>query len=148
MRTIHCWRELETYGIDPLTGEACSLGARVLFDCTEKGRKILARALGVPDLKLAEPWNRGTAADPHVGSILLPHAMLTTVAVFALLEGGCDECWQYETGVVGFEPGDCRERRAAYLDLLRPKLVRRYGYPGGAQSVGDRQVHQFSGRVE
>src|SRR3954454_14489234 len=110
MKTIYNWRDLESYGIDPLTGEACGLMARVLFDCTEGGRKILAKALGIPDLKLAEPWNRGTAADPHVGSILLPHAMLTLVAVFALLESGCDEVWQHEQGVIGFEPVDSQER--------------------------------------
>lgn len=148
MKIIDCWRHLESYGIDPLTGEACSLGHRILFDCTENGRKVLAKALGIPDLKLAEAWNRGSADDPHVGSIMLPHAMLTCVAVFALLESGHDEVWQYEHGVVGFGPGDSRERRAAYLDMLRPNLVRRYAYPGGAQSVSDRNIHMASGRVE
>ena len=55
---------------------------------TEQGPMVLARTFGVPDLKLAEPWNRGRKEDPHVGSVLLPHAMLTLVAVFVLLESG------------------------------------------------------------
>src|SRR4051794_29292209 len=111
MRAIDCWRDLESYGIDPLTGEACGLACRILSSCTEKGRKILAKALGIPDLKLAEPGNSGTKADPHVGSVLLPHEILTLVSVFALLESGCDVCWQHGGGVVGFEPGDSQERR-------------------------------------
>jgi hypothetical protein len=145
MRTIHCWRELEPYGIDPLTGEACGLSCRILFDCTENGRKILAKALGIPGLKLAEPWNGGTKDDPHVGSILLPQEMLTLVSVFALLESGSDEVWQHEGGVIGFEPGDSRESRGQQLDWLRPKLVRRYAYQGGA---GSRHQHMMSGRIE
>jgi hypothetical protein len=60
VKTIDCWRDLEPFGIDPLTGEACGLMCRILFDVTERGRRILAKAFGVPDLKLAERWNRGT----------------------------------------------------------------------------------------
>lgn len=145
MKTVTCWRELEPFGIDPLTGEACGLTCRILFDVTERGRKILAKTLGIPDLNLAEPWNRGTAADPHVGSLMLPHEMLTLVSVFALLESGCDEAWSYQGGVVGFEPGDTRDRRGLHLDLYRDRLVRRYAYGGTA---GDRNAHQMSGRVE
>jgi len=144
MKTIHRWRDLEPFGIDALTGEACSLSCRVLFDTTEQGRKILAKALGIPGLKLAEPWNSGTKDEPHVGSILPPQEMLTLVSVFALLETGCDEVWQHEGGVIGFEPGDSRESRGQQMDWLRPKLVRRYAYQGAA---ADRNVHQMSQRA-
>ena len=58
-------------GIIPLTGESCGLGYRILFDVTEQGRAVIGRWLGIPDIKLAESWNRGSDDDPHVGSILL-----------------------------------------------------------------------------
>jgi hypothetical protein len=93
MKTIACWQDLRPYGVVFLTGEACGLMMRLLFDVTEKGRQVLARTLGIPGLKLAEPWNRGSEADPHVGSIMLTQEMLVPVAVFALLESGCTECW-------------------------------------------------------
>src|ERR1700730_11630954 len=91
MKTIDCWNDLLPFGIDPLTGEACSFGYRILFDVNERGRRALAKCFGVPNLKLADPWNRGTGENPHVGSILLTHDMLTPLSVFALLEHGCLE---------------------------------------------------------
>src|SRR5688500_15596888 len=98
MQWIHSFHDLSRYGIDPLTGEACGLMFRILFDCTERGRTILAKCFGVPDLTLAEPWNRGSADDPHVGSIMLAQCMLQPIAVFALLESGCTECWLHKQG--------------------------------------------------
>ena len=35
MKTITCWNDLTAYGISPLTGEACGLMYRILFDVTE-----------------------------------------------------------------------------------------------------------------
>jgi hypothetical protein len=43
MKTIDCWNDLLPFWNDPLTSESCSLGYRILFDVTEKGRKALAR---------------------------------------------------------------------------------------------------------
>ena len=103
MKTVNCWNDLERYGIELLTGEACGLSYRLLCDVTEQGRKILAKCLGIPNLNLAENWNRGRAEDPHVGSIMLTHEMLTPLAVFALLESGCKEVYLVNNSVVGVE---------------------------------------------
>ena len=60
--------DLSHYGIVPLTGEACGLMYRILFDVTARGKKILEKAFDVSELRLRENWNRGTDDDPHVGS--------------------------------------------------------------------------------
>jgi hypothetical protein len=60
MKTIDSWEKLIPYGIDPLTSEACGLSYRLLCDVTERGKTVLARMFGIPELTLATPWNRGT----------------------------------------------------------------------------------------
>ena len=107
MKTITSFGDLAAYGIDPLTGEACGLGYRILCDVTERGRHLLSKAFGVPRLALPDSWNRGSAADPHVGSVMLAFEMLVPLAVFALLESGCTEVWLVrDGGVIGIEPAD------------------------------------------
>lgn len=145
MRRVTCWNDLAPFGFSCLTGEACGLGYRILFDVTERGRKALGKCFGIPDMRLGEAWNRGNPADPAVGSILLSREMLIPVGIFALLEGGCTEVWQYQNGfLLGVEPGDAPEQVAAARNMGAPELVRTYGYRGTA---GDRNVHAMSGRV-
>lgn len=134
MKIIRCWRDLADYGIVLLTGEACSLTYRVLFDLTESGKKTVERCLSVT--VESEPWNSGNASDPHVCSIMLTHAMLEPLAVFALLESGCVEVRLYDQMLIGFESGDRRP------DAPDAKRVFRYGVDK------DRNRHQFSGRLQ
>ena len=86
MKSINAWNDLEPFGIITLTGEACGLMYRILFDVTEKGRNIVAKCFGIPNVNLAEPWNRGSPKDPHVGCIMLAREMLQPLAVFALVD--------------------------------------------------------------
>ena len=139
---VRSWNDLRAYGFDALTGEACGLMYRVLFDVTERGESILAKCLGLPQIKLAEPWNRGSPDDPHVGSVLLAPEMLNPLAIFALLETGCVEAWLNPEGVVGVESTDS----AKTLELLRSSSTtwRRFRYAGTA---GDRNRHVMSGRI-
>ena len=146
MKTVSCFGDLTPFGIEPLTGEACGLSYRILCDVTEGGRTILAKALGIPKLALPSAWNRGSATDPHVGSVMLPFEMLVPIAVFALLESGCSEAWIVrEGGVIGIEPGDSPEMIVANRQLIGERLARTLAYQGTA---GDRNVHVMSGRVE
>jgi hypothetical protein len=146
VKTIGGWNDLRAYGIEVLTGEACGLTYRILCDVTAKGKAILEKSLGVRELQLPESWNRGSEADPHVGSILLAPDLLPMLGIFALLESGCPEVWRTSDGAVfGFEPGDDDARRKSVLGIHADRLVRRYAYAGTA---GDRNVHVMSGRVE
>jgi hypothetical protein len=93
MKTIGCWDDMSTYGVVPLTGEACGLMYRILCDVTAQGKRILEKALNVVELRLQENWNRGTADNAHVGSVMLAREVLPFIGVFALLEHGCPEVW-------------------------------------------------------
>ena len=146
MKTIACFADLTAYGIDPLTGEACGLSYRILCDVTESGRNVLAKAFGIPNIVLPEAWNRGTAADPHVGSVMLAPELLVPLAVFALLEAGCKEVWLVrDGGVIGIEASDDADMIDANRRLVGDRMLRSLAYRGTA---GDRNVHVMSGRVE
>jgi hypothetical protein len=41
-------------GIIPLTGEACGLMYRILFDVTASGKRVLEKCFGTPNLNLPE----------------------------------------------------------------------------------------------
>ena len=131
MKTISCFNDLMAFGIEPLTGESCGLSYRILCDVTEAGRRVLAQALGIPNLALPGNWNRGSDADPHIGSVMLAYEMLTPIAVFALLETGCTEVWLVrDGGVIGIEPDDSPEFIAANRELVGDRLARTLAYRG------------------
>ena len=146
MKTIDNWSHLLPYGIDALTGEACALSYRLLCDTTEKGRKILSKLFGIPNLQLAEPWNSGSKDDHHVGSIMLVPDLLVPIAVFALLESGCVEVFTLPHCAFGMEQDDDREEHLTVIKHFHgTDKLRRFAYQGTAR---DRNVHQMSGRVE
>ncbi len=145
MKTVSCWNDLQAFGIMPLTGEACGLMYRILFDVTAKGRNIVAKCFGIPNVNLPEPWNRGAAEDPHVGCIMLSQEALTPLAVFALLENGCKEVYLMGQVVVGIEPGDPEDAAETMRRVYKVDYARRFSFGG---TSGDRNVHVMSGRVE
>ena len=69
MKTVSHWDALEPFGITALTGEACSLGYRLLCNITATGKRIVERCLGV-EIQ-SQNWNHGSDDDPHVASIML-----------------------------------------------------------------------------
>ena len=145
MNTISSWDDLSNYGIIPLTGEACGLMYRILFDVTARGKKILEKAFEVSQLKLHESWNQGTDADPHVGSIMLARDALPFVGIFALLENGCTEVWLTKGGsLIGIERTDLEEDVKRFKEFHGSNLIRRFSYSGTA---GDRNEHMMSGRI-
>ncbi len=145
MRTIAKWADLEPYGIDPLTGEACGLMYRILCDVTAGGRKIISRCLDMPDLSLAAPWNTGSKDDPHNGSIMLPPEMLVPLGLFALLESGCIEILLFKSGgLIGIEPNDSADDIETIRRYPPSALQRTFKREGTA---GDRNRHQMTGRV-
>lgn len=144
MKSVNKWNDLIPYGIDMLTGEACGLSYRLLCDVTDKGRNLIKKLFGMPDLSLAAPWNGGSEKEPHTGSIMLTQSMLVPLGVFALLEAGCTEVWLCEgEALIGIEPGDRPDEVKVWREYT--KVVRTFSYRGTA---GDRNVHVMSGRIE
>ena len=76
---------------------------------------------------------------------MLSREMFVPLAVFALLEAGCTECWHYANGsVLGIEANDPKERVEACRKMVPEQLVRKLRYGGTA---GDRNVHLMTGTV-
>jgi hypothetical protein len=91
MKTISSLRDLERYGIVPLTGEADALSFRILCDLTRTGVLVVREALGLPKTGETQPqfaanWNDGTDSNPHVASIMLDSNIWHTLGIIALLE--------------------------------------------------------------
>jgi len=146
MKTVRCWNDLLPFGIDPLTGEACGLSYRLLCDVTEKGRRIVQKCFGFPDLSLAAPWNQGTDKEPHTGSLMLSPEMIIPLGIFALLEYGCREVWLFKDGgLVGIEATDRDDYVETWKQAHSSDFARRFACQGTA---GDRNVHMMSGRIE
>lgn len=153
MISYTCVGDLDQFGFSCLTGEACGLGMRALFDVSEDGKEVLARTLGLPsrNLILMQPWNGGKF---NAGSVLLTYEMATTCAIFAmLLKNKCLEVWQrYDHGRL---VGDCYGMETAEeLELAemtnigasRDTSWRRWRM-SSAPGSGDRNQHMISGRV-
>lgn len=140
MKTIARWSDLESYGINPLTAEACSLAMRILCDLTAGGQAIVERCLGA-EIR-SNNWNSGSKDDPNVASVMLVPEMLQPLAVFALLESGCREVWVAERAAFGVEPDDTEEQVETMKRCHRP--TRRFAYSGPFK---DRNQHQIGGRV-
>jgi hypothetical protein len=138
MKTIASWESLRAYGINALTGEACSLMYRILCDITEDGKRVIEKSLSC-ELKPPENWNAGA-----VGSIMLAPEMLVPISVFALLEAGCRECYVIGDAVVGIEQSDSDADVERLLHVHQDAVRRHFAYHG---PHGDRNLHQMSGRV-
>jgi hypothetical protein len=92
MKSVSCFRDLEQFGIKPLTGEADALGYRILCDLTEEGVKVFKECFGIPlfaervgsdpnqaiygFLGLNDNWNSGAIA-----SVMLSEDSIRPLAV-------------------------------------------------------------------
>lgn len=97
MDQIRGLSDLRPYGIEVLTGEACGLGLRVLCDVTARGRQLLMKTYGLPNLSLHDAWN-GTglpAPHTHIGSIMLAPDAYLALGIFALLDSGCSAVYTF-----------------------------------------------------
>ena len=140
MKTVAKWDQLREFGVDPLTGEACALGYRLLCDLTERGKRIVERCLSV-EIQ-SENWNHGSDAEPHVAAIMLTQEMIVPLGVFALLDAGCREVWVTAQAAIGIEVSDTDADVERMRQVWKPH--RRFAYRGPFQ---DRNQHQMSGRV-
>ena len=136
MHVIHCWRDLEAYGIDLLTGESCGYMFRFLCDLTERGKGILEALLDCK-LECHENWNSG--GGKSVASIMLTPDMFSSLAVFCLIDEGCEFLWIMQNNAVrGMSREEHERSREAYASSIQRIIVGKNP---------PRQVHQMSGRT-
>ena len=149
-------QDLEQFGIDLLTGEACGLGTRILCDLHTPGAEMLVReCLGLPcDVKFAEPWN-----SKGISSFMMPYDLAWTVAVHGMFRfHECDA-----VAVFGDMPGlrcvhplvglrlDRNSEGQEALDEFREKYqgfgFERFIQPKNGPRRGLTMVHTMTGRV-
>jgi hypothetical protein len=146
-------RDLEQFGILPLTGEACMLGARVLCDLTEEGRQHICEWLGLPpDTRFKEPWN-----SQGVASIMLPYGYVGALAPFILISKGYECVLRLRSGVcIGWKPSDIGLEYGADMHQFVEKCHEIYGNASvdrtfrmlsGHPHQGLSAVHAMTGRT-
>jgi len=163
MQTIASFADLRKYGIIMLTAESDATCTRILCDLTRQGVVVFCTAFGllIPERGkeadwLNAAWNSETDGSPHVASVLLPHwetSTLQHLAIFALGLAGAEEIWVTERGgVIGFFAGDSETLEKQFEETYQRiyKIIRRIkGWVNVNNPIqsGDRNVHQFTGRV-
>ena len=151
MISARSWNDMEQFGIIPLTGESCAYSLRLLCDLTAQGRALIRSFFGLraePEpgsgSVFQEPWNRGSAEDPHVASILLPYGLFITLSTYTLLRKGMAVfVMEGASSVLGYEPDSDEHKEAAFCTEND-----RSGYWRGPKAGSDRNLHHMSGRTE
>lgn len=118
MLTIAKLNDLEQFGFNLLTGEACALSLRILTDMNEQGKNIFCKAFGFPvETKLPPAWNRETGGRPSVASVKLHPDVWLILGVFALMEANCHTVLQCDVQTSSVNPYSKRRCSIAYHGL-------------------------------
>ena len=153
---IHTWNDLQRYGINSLTGEACSYSQRLLCDLNEKGVDLVREYFGLmivlnPQAQFARNWNTQVNGAPAIASIMLPRSLFGDLAKFILFHvEKCDmACWRRDNGWNGYMmdelPPEMTDER---MRTLFPDGVYRNPMSVAERGAGSRNRHQFTGRTE
>lgn len=152
---IHTWHDLQRYGINSLTGEACSYSQRLLCDLSEKGIDLVREYFGLmivlnPQTQFPRNWNSKAGEDPAIASIMLPRGIFGDLSKFILFHvEKCDiACWREDNGWNGYManelPADMTDER---LVKLFPKGLYYNPMSVAERGAGSRNQHQFTGRT-
>ncbi len=141
--TIHSFSDLQTWGINLLTGESDALSRRLLCDVTIEGKNLVMKALGVPDISLPRPWNGA----PAIGSILLDRETLRTLCILALFENPATlEVWESDDGY-SFNAIDADLLQRYKESGYDTDNYKKYRIPERGSRANFRNEHQFTGRI-
>lgn len=148
MKTLNRISDLEQYGLEYLTGEACALSQRLLFDMNEDGVALVAEYFGIPTYPLpafAPNWISTVNGKPAVASILLPRTpeFYRDLFKFLLFREGYEVVVAYDGAAIGATEAEAED--SGYC--LAPGVsVHHNPRIPGQPSIGTRNVHAMSGR--
>lgn len=152
MKRVRCWRDMEEFGVMPLTGESCVLSLRLLCDLTPAGADLLEEYLGGNvEFRAGSNWNPGYGGNVHVASVTLPHDAWKDLAVIALFREGyhfivrMEHNEIYGAGVTGCSQEEWEDWKRK-LDEYGVSNFRVYTPVSGQPYQGTRSVHYMSGR--
>jgi hypothetical protein len=151
MKAMRDGRDLEKYGINLLTGEACRIGTRVLTDLSAKGLSIVTDMLGIARDAFPTNWNSKVNGEPAVASFMMPYSMIRELMTWCLIKDGCTAIIVTDSEYIyGREDSDEPERWEELVQHWR------HHYNGHIRTItlkdgpsrGTRMVHAMSGRSE
>jgi len=144
MKTICSFRDLESYGINPLTGEACRYGQRILCDVNEDGKRLLEEFLSVE--LTSRNWNSKVNGKDAIASIMLPYGILQDLAAFCLCY--VDNYYKILFQDGGWVSGVTEEEFDKFGESWRDLRAKtNWGYVKDEHIArGSRNIHQMSGR--
>jgi hypothetical protein len=92
---------LKGQGVGFLTSESCGLGMRLLFDLSDRGKRLVEMFFSV---RCENPnWNSRVGAAEAVASIRMPRSILKELCIFALFLNGAQYVFDaHEEGAVVF----------------------------------------------
>lgn len=145
--------DLTRFGVNPLTGEACSYSMRVLCDLSKEGVDFVSTFLGlrVTSDVFAANWNSTVNGNPAVASVMLTRGTLKDLIQFGIFYiEKCDVLiTMADSWVVGLKATD--EYYERYLKLAaddkRYSVVRNPMSHAHHPSVAGRNIHSFTGRT-
>ena len=164
-QTYDCPRDLEQFGVLPLTGEACGVGMRMLCDLTQEGVDLIREFMRVEPT--ADAWN-----SKGIKSIMLPRALFQDLWIFAMIRAGVDNVFMgghvhhdqwtetvYETinatvkhPVATWKSKACAVKEGKYMDSLRKQegvcfYIERRFVMSKAPGTGLDNTHAATGRT-
>ena len=151
MKTLRSIEDLEAYGLNYLTGEACALSQRLLFDMNDNGADLMCEYFGLQfKSAFAQAWNSQVNGKLATASIMLPRSpdFYRELFKFLLFREGYPAVAYHPdySSVNGLDNselaawnGECGAENKWSL-YHNPR-------PSGQPSVGTRNVHAMTGRT-
>jgi len=156
MKHLYSFNDLVPYGINPLTGEACAYGMRVLCDLSASGCALISDFMGLrfnpddPTAAFQKNWNSRVGERPAIASVMLCRNMVSPLMRFALFSvDRCDYVIECPDGaMIGMHETD--EYCEKQLQNARSEQAYAQGYRvlTNFSKTGSRNQHAFSGRIE
>lgn len=145
--------DLTRFGVNPLTGEACSYSMRVLCDLSQSGVELVSTFLGLQHTSdvFATNWNSTVNGSPAIASIMLTRGTLKDLIQFGIFYvEKCDVLiTMTDSWIVGLKSTD--EYYDRYLELAaddkRYSVLRNPMSYTNHPSVAGRNIHSFTGRT-
>ena len=137
MRCVSCWNDMQRFGFNILTGEACHYGIRLLIDLNDPAIKVVEEYFSISRIGMVENWNSGSSK-----SIMLGYDDWKGLAIIVCLQT-CKEVAITKNSVIGLEEG---ETLADFPSSIRAQVVRVIKGTNHPHE-GSRNTHYMTGRT-
>lgn len=137
--------DLKKFGIEPLTGEACPFGQRILCDLNEEGKNLLEQYFGTEIT--SKNWNSFVGEDKAIASIMLSKNSLKDIVIFILFMKKYKKVYIYDKVIYGVNEEDLKHFEL-FFNANKDSSLYKESFTNPIDSNPySRNIHTFSGRV-